>query len=178
MKELWKDITGYEGLYQVSNFGRVRSLDRIVVRSTSNYIQKMCILKLSIKKSGYLQVGLSKDSNSKGYLVHRLVAQEFLGLLINDASKIVNHINYDKIDNRFNNLEITSVRENNCHKYLVKNRTSNYIGVSWCMKSKKWVSKIGIGNKSIHLGTFIDEKDAYNKRCEYEKDNNITNKYK
>lgn len=98
--EIWKDIDGYEGLYQVSNLGRVKSL---------NYKRtgKEKILKAGKNSDGYLQVGLHKQGEEKKYLVHRLVAQAFIPNPNNLPQ--VNHINEDKTDNRveeqYTNLE-------------------------------------------------------------------------
>ena len=87
MEEIWKDIEGYEGIYQVSNLGRVRSLDRLVPAACAlskgnqvvNYLRKGVILKQHIAgKSGYQYVGLSIGDKPKYYSVHRLVARAFI----------------------------------------------------------------------------------------------------
>ena len=78
MKEIWKDIQGYEGRYQVSNLGRVRSLDRYSWNGYKYWLQKGKILKPFQQKSGYVNVDLSNGhSKSHKYRVHRLVAQAF-----------------------------------------------------------------------------------------------------
>lgn len=81
MEEIWKDIKNYEGLYQVSNYGKIKSLDKCV-NFYSGYAKKICkrkysskVIKPSIKK-GYLVVGLNKNGKCKYYSVHRLVAME------------------------------------------------------------------------------------------------------
>lgn len=104
MKEIWKDIEGYEGCYQVSNFGNVKSL---------NYMHtgKEQILKLKTKKSGYLQVNLCKDGKIKTYTIHRLVAKAFVENP--DNLPQVNHIDEDKTNNRFDNLEWCDQKYNN-----------------------------------------------------------------
>ena len=93
VEEVWKDIQGYEGLYQVSNLGNVKSLH------TDAY------LSLSVNsKTGYVKVGLFKPSKAtKYYYVHRLVAQAFIPC--NDESLEVNHIDEDKSNNKVSNLE-------------------------------------------------------------------------
>ena len=93
MKEIWKDIKGYEG-YQVSNLGRVRSLDRI---DSNNHPLKGVILKPYISNSGYLLVGLYKQQKRDRKLLHRLVAEAFIPNPDNKPE--IDHINTIKTDN-------------------------------------------------------------------------------
>ena len=104
MEEVWKDVEGYEGFYQVSNLGRVKSLGRIIVTrygKTQTIYER--VLKIKIHKFGYLEVSLHSNGKSKTYKVHRLVAEAFIpnpdGLLE------VNHIDENKSNNRVDNLE-------------------------------------------------------------------------
>ena len=96
MEEIWKDIEGYEGLYQVSNMGNVRSL---------NYHNegKAQILRPQFDCAGYRQVSLYKDRKKKSHKIHRLVAQAFIPNP--DELPCINHIDEDKINNRVDNLE-------------------------------------------------------------------------
>ena len=96
MKEIWKDITGYEGLYQVSNLGKVRSL---------RYKNRDEVRELYLKphNRGYLQVELHKDGTRKMFTVHRLVAMAFVNGYADDL--IVNHIDENKQNNAATNLE-------------------------------------------------------------------------
>ena len=109
--EVWKDIQGYEGLYQVSNLGRVKSLGRIIDRLVyGNYWQEERILKLHKTKYGYLMVELRKNKKPKNFLVHRLVAIAFI---LNPENKPeVDHINANKADNNVNNLRWVTAKEN------------------------------------------------------------------
>lgn len=100
--EIWKDIEGYEGLYQVSNMGRVKSF---------NINENGKILKQGTTKKGYLYVILYKDKKTKPMRVHRLVAQAFIPN--EDNKPQVNHINEIKTDNRVENLEWMTNEENN-----------------------------------------------------------------
>ena len=102
-KEIWKDIPNYEGLYQASNLGRVKSLER-------SYRRKEKILKPQITSIGYYQVGLWKQSIVKRYLVHRLVWEAFNGTIPENMQ--VNHINEIKADNRLENLNLMTAKEN------------------------------------------------------------------
>lgn len=103
MEEIWKDIEGYEGLYQVSNMGNVRSLR---FRKTN----KTNILKLSNDSRGYQRICLFKDDKRKCYLVHRLVAQAFISNESNYAE--VNHKDENPSNNRVENLEWCDAKYN------------------------------------------------------------------
>ena len=111
MNEIWKDIKNYEGLYQISNMGRVKSLERTKKgRGNTIYITKERILKPSLNGSGYPIVGLSNGCNHISYIVHRLVAEAFIPNPDNLSD--VNHINEDKTDNRVDNLSWMSHHDN------------------------------------------------------------------
>ena len=105
-EEIWKDAPGYEGRYQVSNLGKVKSLNY-------NRTCKEVILKAGKDGRGYLRVVLRKDGNSITNKVHRLVMLAFVG----KSDLEVNHINGIKADNRFENLEYCSRSENIQHAY-------------------------------------------------------------
>lgn len=104
IKEIWKDIKGYEGLYQVSNLGNVKSLNIIIFDKLGRkHIKKSKILKQRMDKYGYKYVQLHKNGNTKHKLVHRLVAENFI-LNTNNLLQ-VNHKNEIKTDNNVENLE-------------------------------------------------------------------------
>lgn len=115
--EIWKDIENYEGLYQVSNLGRVRRVDSEVNTGIKNSEKRICkggMLKQNLKRNGYLSVDLSKEQKVKTISVHRLVAKAFI--LNDDENKNqVNHINANKQDNRVENLEWVTPQENHNH---------------------------------------------------------------
>jgi len=111
--EIFKDIPNYEGLYQISNLGRVKNIG-----SEKSKIATLCkngdlFLKPKIEKNGYVRTFLTKGETRKGYSIHRLVAITFIPNPNN--KKTVNHINGIKIDNRLENLEWTTQKENVCH---------------------------------------------------------------
>lgn len=114
--EIWKDIKGYEGLYQVSSFGRVRSLPKLIeyFDGRIRYYEGK-IMKLSNHPKGYLQVRLTKNKKTKLHFIHRLVAETFLENLQNKP--MVNHIDGNKQNNNINNLEWATCSENNQHAY-------------------------------------------------------------
>lgn len=109
--EIWKDIQGYEGLYQVSNLGRVKSLGRFVDNLVrGHYWQEERILKPHDKGYSYLNVKLYKDRKTKEFQVHRLVAIAFIPNPENKPQ--IDHINAIKTDNRVQNLRWVSAKEN------------------------------------------------------------------
>lgn len=103
-QEIWKDIFGYDGMYQVSNLGRVRSLK----------FGRVKVLKNGTNNSGYLTVCLLKDKKANCLLVHRLVASAFIPNS-DETKTIINHINEDKTDNRVSNLEWCDRKYNNTY---------------------------------------------------------------
>lgn len=109
MKEIWKDIKDYEGLYQISNLGNVRSLERKVRINKGYRIVKNKILKLGIRNNYYV-INLNKNNKKKSFQVHRLVAEAFINNL--DNKPIINHKNFNKLDNNVNNLEWCTQKEN------------------------------------------------------------------
>lgn len=127
MKEEWKPIKNYENEYEVSNLGRVRSLDRYIKSISSKtglQFKKGQILKQKTNKvTGYKTITLWRDNKQKGYNVHRLVAEHFLP--VKDGKNTVNHINGDKTNNRVGNLEWVSYGENLSHAYEKLERPVN-----------------------------------------------------
>ena len=154
-KEIWKDVSGHSG-YEVSNFGRVKSLARVVMRSDGNkYSVKERVLKTGDNGSGYLQVALDKKSRT----VHQLVAIAFLNHKPDGTMKTcVDHIDNNKLNNRADNLQLISARENTSKDK--KGGSSEYVGVCWDKSSSKWHSRIRINSKRKYLGSFTNELDA------------------
>ena len=119
LNETWRDISGFEGVYMVSNMGRVKSLRRVGKRSDH-------ILRNRNNK-GYKQVGLCRKGDMENHKVHQLVAEAFLDHIRCGMSFVVHHKNYDKTDNKLDNLEIVTNRYN-C-SLDKKNKTSKYFFV-------------------------------------------------
>lgn len=111
--EVWKDIIGYKGLYQVSNSGKVKSLHRRRRNKHSTAIVYERLLKIHISARGYIRARLCKNNAYTNFSVHRLVAIAFIP---NPENKpCVNHINGIKTDNRIENLEWVTLSENAQH---------------------------------------------------------------
>ena len=113
--EEWKNIKGYEGLYQVSNLGNVKSVDRIIKRSTSEMKLKSKNMSQYIGNSGYPMISLCTNGQCKRHLVHRIVATAFLPNPLNKA--YVNHIDGNKQNSNLENLEWSTPTENSIHAH-------------------------------------------------------------
>ena len=144
MQEVWKDIVGYENLYQISNLGNVKSVEKYVnscLKHNTKIKRKEKMLK-QYNKSGYLQVALSKNGIKMFFLVHRLVAQAFIPNPNNLPQ--INHKDENKQNNNINNLEWCD-RKYNCNygtrNSKIYNRTSFRKGhIPW-NKGLKYVKK-------------------------------------
>lgn len=112
MEEVWKDIRGYEGIYQVSNYGRVKRLSRWIP-STKPHLLKERILSQS-NQDGYRYVLFSVECRRKTMQVHRLVLCTFTNKSL-DYPFFVNHIDFDKSNNHLENLEWVTPKENTIH---------------------------------------------------------------
>ncbi len=114
-KEIWKDVIDYEGFYQVSNIGRIKSIDRIVPRGNGNLTIKGQIMTQIINNRGYLSVSLCRNAKYKHMVVHKL---ELLAFKDNPENKpFGNHKDGIKTNNILTNLEWATCSENNQHAY-------------------------------------------------------------
>ena len=151
MNEIFKDIPNYEGVYKVSNKGRVK---RILKGGREKFN------KLTKLNNGYLAVHLSLNNQGKIFQIHQLIAMAFLGHTPCGHKIVVDHINNNPLDNRLDNLQLITQRENSSKDR--RGGSSQYIGVSWSKAAKKWVTFIFIDNKKEYLGLFKKELDAAN----------------
>lgn len=115
--EFWKDIKGYEGLYQISNLGRVKGLRRLTKRSNSFMELAERILCSILDVHGYLIVHLSKENKKKKFYIHRLLGEYFVGNPNN--RECINHKNGIKTDNSLENLEWCTLADNNRHAFKI-----------------------------------------------------------
>jgi hypothetical protein len=115
MMEEWRDVPGYEGLYQVSSYGKVRSLSRYKEWKGTKVFVEGQTRSLTMNKKGYLTCPLNKDGRRKHFLVHRIVALAFLP---NEDSRLqLNHKNCIKTENHVDNLEWVDAKTNVRHAY-------------------------------------------------------------
>jgi hypothetical protein len=172
--EKWKDVAGYEGYYQISNFGRVRSLDRNET-NINNVTRKLkgSLKSTFINQHNYVLVTLSKNNENKAFCLHRLVAEAFISNPNNLDE--VNHKDRNKRNNFLSNLEWCTSRENTHHARTKMISTSKYIGVSYSPNDKinPWVSRITINGKVKYIGRYLNEKLAYKAYLNECKINNI-----
>ena len=119
MVEIWKDIPTYDGIYQASTYGNIRSNDRETkqynngVYVNTKYEGK--VLKPRKNKCGYLYVNLYYNGSRKTFTVHKLIGYTFLNAPLNDRYNVINHIDCNKVNNRLVNLELVTAKENIAH---------------------------------------------------------------
>ena len=145
MEEVWKDIEGYEGLYQVSNYGNVKSLPK---KKGYAIAKKPIIINPFTNCNGYLLVTLCKNNTQKHFQVHRLVAKTFIPNIENKPQ--VDHINRVRNDNRVENLRWVTISENGHNTCF--NRLVEYKGETKTVS--EWSKKLGIKQVTLHARLF------------------------
>ena len=159
MIEVFKDVPNYEGIYQVSNFGNVKSLSRIIVNRGAKYSCEEKLMKPLKTKKGYLKICLYKNGKSKTFSIHVLVAMAFLDFIPNGNKFVIDHKNNVKNDNNLLNLQIISHRENSSKD--IKKTKGKFVGVHWIENRNKWRSQIQIKGQNIILGIFETEEEGF-----------------
>ena len=158
-KEVWKDVPNYEGIYQVSSLGRVKSLKRKSVGKHVRIVNER-ILKPATTRKGYLIVVLYNNAKPKTISVHQLVAIAFLSHTQCGMCLIIDHINNIKTDNRVDNLQRVTNRLNSTKDRFRIDNTSKFPGVCWDKNRGKWRSGISAKGRTEHLGRFNCEIEA------------------
>lgn len=165
MKEQWKDIPGYEGLYQASSAGRIKSYDMIVgAKGGVTAIRRGRVLKFTLSgpKRDYPALTLCRDKIKKTHKIHRLIALSFLG---EPEGLTVDHIDGNKSNNELINLRYCTTRENCTHYTSSLNANRPYTGVSKQVRCiNKWAAHISINGKRTYIGIFDTPelaRDAY-----------------
>lgn len=158
--EEWKDIKGYEGLYQISNLGNVKSVPR-----NGKYCTRIIPLYMSLSdRNGYKAVTLYKNGERATLSVHRLVAEAFV---TNEENKnIVNHINGNRADNRATNLEWVTQSENIRHSFdILKNYNTDNKSVICVETGEVFISMTEASRKTGVLRTRIGKCCANKPHC-------------
>lgn len=169
MEEVWKDIKGYEGLYQVSSLGRIKSLDRYIERKDGTvYFWKGKIMSPAISNTGYLVTSIYKNKKKKQVQIHRLVAEAFIPNPNNRPE--VNHINGKRNDARIDNLEWVNRSENQLHAFRVLGR--GYVLPTKEQMQKK-VDKKGKKIIQYEIKVIISEKARYKSIREAERQTGV-----
>ena len=159
MKKEWRDVNGYEGYYQVSNYGDVISLNRSISQGGYSRVIKGRTLKRTINTAGYYSYVLSKNNKKATLREHQIVAIAFLGHVPSGYELVVDHIDGNKTNNHVDNLQIITHRQN-ISRSKVK-CSSKYTGVCWHKHRGKWIVSIQINGKLEHLGYFESEFKAH-----------------
>lgn len=148
LEEKWKAVVGYEGLYEISSFGRVKSLNRL---DSIGRVVEETIKAQHIGTTGYLSLTLSREGKKKTKAVHQLVAESFLGHTPDNYNGVVNHIDNTKTNNRLDNLEVVSSRYNTQYSKPTE-------GVY--ERRNKFEVYIRIDDKKTYLGSYTSKEEA------------------
>ncbi len=155
--EVWKPIPEWEGWYEASSLGRIRSVDRFVNYNRKGFFaeKKGKLLVQSLNSRGYNIIGITKNGKFKTYAVHKLIMNTFSG----KSGLTIDHINGDKLDNRLINLEHVDLRENISRYIESTGVNKNDIGVKKSSKNR-FISRIWHNNKRFYLGIFKNKEEA------------------
>lgn len=158
MEEIWKDVEGFDYKYQISNLGNFRCLNSI------HKNHRGIIKKGSLDSYGYYRVNLTKDGKNMCVKTHRLVAKYFLEDYSDDLP--VNHKDLNKQNNRVDNLEMVTYKENTHHYH--NEIGNNNIGVKKHKNLNKWTVRVTYLGERVYLGTFETEQEAIDRLNKWE----------
>ena len=157
-QEIWKDIPGFEGYYQASTLGRIKSLERTAIRAKQGNLKVKEKFLSPCMINGYYFVRLRKQGVGTVQKISILMAITFLNHIPNGVTFVVDHIDNNSLNDRLDNLQVVTQRENASKDR--KNKTSQYTGVHWNKIKNKWQSQIRLNGKKVGLGLFSCEHEA------------------
>ncbi len=157
MEEIWKDIKGYEGLYQVSSLGNVRKLKERVDKGRCHRNLNEKLLKPIETYNGYLRVELRKNNNKKRIRIHRLVAETFIPNPENKSE--VNHIDGNKHNNKVSNLEWNTRLENQRHAWATGLRKAQRVSENTKNAIRETIKKKKVNQYDLN-GNFIKQYES------------------
>jgi hypothetical protein len=156
--EIWKDIIGFEGHYQVSNLGRIKSLERILTTKIGRRLTvKEKILKIFLSRQSYQLICLALNDEKFPKQVHTIVAEAFL---IKKPNSEVNHIDGNRLNNHVSNLEYVTHLENINHRER-SNKNQERYGITLEKKKNLWLAQISINGKPKKIGRSKCKEKAY-----------------
>jgi len=165
-------LIGFEEQYNITTTGIIIRNSRWVERGKSGYVIASKVLNPTVNSVGYHVVNFRLFGVAYYFLVHRLVAEMFLGS--RDGCNVINHIDHNKLNNHYKNLEWVNMRENYAHWARTQKQTSKYTGVHFY--DGKWQARIRLG-KVKNIGEFNTEIEAAQAYQQALIDNGIRNKY-
>lgn len=176
--EVWKPIPGYEGLYEVSSWGNVRSLDKLVYHYASKNNEakikgKILTYKLS---NNYRYADLYNKGVCTRFLIHILVYIVFYNKI--NMNMFINHKDSNRLNNYYKNLEEVFPRENSTHYH--RSKKNNLVGAHYDgsgKRLKRWRSTIIYNKEKINLGAYFTEEEAHQAYLNALKEYGLTNKY-
>jgi len=158
MEEVWEPIKGYQGFYEISNLGKVRSVFRYDGRA---YKHGKILTPWLSKPGRYAMITLWKNNKKKHLTLHRLVWDHFGNKSRNGQLLQVDHIDENKTNCSINNLQLLTTRQNVSksirHKKIAK---SPFIGIYWKRDKQRWIARLRLGKKIIYLGSSKIESEA------------------
>jgi hypothetical protein len=159
-EEIWKDIPTQEGFYQISTYGRIRSLDHYTYRNIckQQIFMKGRVLKVNHTVDGYRCIRITGGPNKMTLRIHRMMWVVFNGTVPKGYE--VDHIDNDKENNLIGNLQLLKTRHNSAKRSMNLKKSSRFTGVCHTRNRKAWQAHIRINGKSTYLGTFDNEIDA------------------
>lgn len=166
--EIWKDVAGYEGIYQVSNMGRVKRLEKRTRTRNGYRTLKEIIVKPIVQHTGYAHIGLWGNGILKQVRLHRLIAEAFCHNPDPEKKVQVNHLNEDKLDNRACNLEWVTAKENTLHGTCLVRRGK---AISATKKAKRSIFCFSLSGQFIAV--FHSSADASFWACKDRNNRNI-----